>query len=67
MKEKRKEAMAAALRGRKAESVKGERQNERAMSQQGHLQHMQWAWLLFLCSLSVCSVHPRMNPLTSRH
>lgn len=32
--------------------------NEQAMSQQGHLHHthMEWAWLLFLCSLSVCCV-----------
>lgn len=68
----RKESDGSAVEGEKGGiSVKAERRTKRAMSQQGHLQHththMQWAWLLFLCSLSVCSLHPRMNPLTSPH
>lgn len=40
-KEKRKKEVAVVLRGRRtAESAKAERQNEQAMSQQGHLQHI---------------------------
>lgn len=47
--------MAVVLRGRKAESVKAERQNEQAMSQQGHLQHTHAVGMVAIPVFFVCT------------
>lgn len=67
----KKKMMVVLLRGRKAEyeslNAEGTSSESARPSAARTGTRKGWARLLFMCSLSVCFGHLRMNPLTSPH